>query len=101
MSAGGSNGGNLATAGTGGGAPLCAFITGECNACIPAQCAAEGAACLADTNGCYAALTVLAGCVCTVGETPSACLATLSATGTVAKAVADCSESKCADECGL
>ena len=80
---------------------MCAFITGECNACIPAQCAAEGAACLADANGCYAALEDLTGCVCSVGKTPSACLATLSATGTLAKAVADCSKSKCGTQCGL
>lgn len=100
-SAGGSSGGASASAGTGGGATLCPFITGQCNACIPDQCATEGAACLADTSGCYTALAALTGCVCTPNKTISACLATLSATGTLAKTVADCAKSKCATECGL
>ncbi|MEO8918484.1 MAG: hypothetical protein ABI488_13740 [Polyangiaceae bacterium] len=100
--AAGSAGGGTAGAGTAGGPTLCSFITGECNSCIPDKCAAEGAACLADTNGCYVALGDLSVCVCGASNnTTSACLMTLGATGTLAKALADCSKAKCATECGL
>jgi len=78
----------------------CANLPQACQDCVVANCATPEGACISDDT-CDTDSQNFEACACKGDMTLAQCTATFSATGDLAKAVADCSTSMCATPCNL